>query len=199
MPDDRRLNGSLGLNDSQLRGNSLPRHVEGLRGCHGVRKNPLQHCSGLLKCQRKLLRYSVHPGQDHGRSHVPSASEGPPVNQGHPQQPLSCGAREYHGHLLAVLGGLRDVQRGEHHNLRALGVQQVTGPHRLLDAGDLSLREQLRLELVGRQDGHVAQHLRAVHRHQLLRHIQMPVVPHDGVTHVAAVHLLPELQDLPQA
>ena len=38
----------------------------------------------------------------------------------------------------------------------------------LLDAGDLSLREQLRLELVGRQDGHVAQHLRAVHRHQLL-------------------------------
>ena len=27
---------------------------------------------------------------------------------------------------------LRDVQRGEHHNLRALGVQQVTGPHRLL-------------------------------------------------------------------
>mmetsp|Transcript_76254 Transcript_76254/g.246938 ORF Transcript_76254/g.246938 Transcript_76254/m.246938 type:complete len:288 (-) Transcript_76254:197-1060(-) len=56
----------------------------------------------------------------------------------------------------------------------------------LREAPDLALHEELRLELVRRQDGHHRQHLPPVHVHELLRCVELPVVAEHGVADVAA-------------
>mmetsp|Transcript_2320 Transcript_2320/g.9108 ORF Transcript_2320/g.9108 Transcript_2320/m.9108 type:complete len:259 (-) Transcript_2320:8-784(-) len=143
----------------------------------------------------------VSPRQQHCSCEVASSRKRASSNVWQLQQPLiPAGLRQHHGNTFAALGRVRHIERREEDRGDAKRMQGVTSSCGLGNARDAGFGQQLRLELIGREDGNAWQHLGPIDVHKLGGGIKFAVVSEHGIADVAAGLRQPiqQANDLPQ-
>eukprot|EP00968_Pinguiococcus_pyrenoidosus_P017976 scaffold1830_cov246-Pinguiococcus_pyrenoidosus.AAC.15 len=138
--------------------------------------------AGVLKRPGKIVAGGMEVGEQEGREEISAADVVPfDLRDGDSVpadgfRPLPGVAGE-HCDALSVAVAVLEIQAGDDSDGDALGMEHVAGCHGILHALDPYPAQDLRLELVGRDDRRQRQQQLLVHWHVLLRDIQPSVVP----------------------